>query len=286
MQLPQPLVLADYVTAPRLSVSSGVSLGISLLTVVPKPAPQSVRTAATRLRGTVVALQQAWARQIAVSGPVSALPREADIRVDRALRATSMRIEAFAILPPETVEEATRATAAYARVFPEGLRFLNLPFDDQWAYCERLLGVIASDEDLAADVEELVGESILAELRAAQEAYGVALGITAPRTSPAVVSLVEPLAALRTAIVGYALQIIAMQDVDAARIPAAREALAPLEDLRAKQARRAASTPMRASGPTAEAAAGSEADEDDAVTPKTPVPAIDDTEAADVAAVA
>jgi hypothetical protein len=280
---PTPIVLADYVTAPRISVSSGVSLGISLLTVVPKPTPQPVRLAATRLRGTIVDLQQAWARQIAVSGPIGTLPRDADIRVDRALRSTSMRIEAFTLLPSETVGEVDRAKAAYGRVFPEGLRFLNLPFDEQWAYGERLLAVIDGDEELAADVEELVGESILGELRAAQEAYGVALGITAPRTSPEVVSLLEPLAALRTAIVGYALQVIAMQDVDATRIPAARKALAPLDDLRARQGRRAASTPAR---PTTEAATGSEVEEDDSVTPQTPVPSIEDTEADLVAAVA
>jgi hypothetical protein len=270
---PNSIVLADYVTAPRISVSSGVALGISLLTVVPKPAPQPVRIAATRLRGTVVELQDSWARQLEVAGPVATLPRDADIRVDRALRATSMRIEAYSILPPETVEQAARAKAAYPRVFPEGLRFLNLPFDEQWAHGERLLAVIAGDEALAADVEELVGESILGELRAAQEAYGVALGITAPRTSPAVVSLAEPLAAVRTAIVGYALQIIAMQDVDATRLPAARKALAPLDDLRARQASRAASTATRTTGATTEAA---EVEEDDSVTPETPVPTVDD----------
>jgi hypothetical protein len=90
--------------------------------------------------------------------------------------------------------------------------------------------------------------SLQSELRAAQEAYGVALGITAPRTSPAVVSLIEP-----------------------ARGPAHR----------ARRLRPAA----RGSGPATEAAPGPEL-EDDAVTPKTPVPTVDDPETADLAAVA
>lgn len=272
MVLPQPLALTDYTTAPRLSASSAVSLGIALLTVVPKPAPQAVRIAATRLRTAVVDLQRDWGRELEAT-PASTIPRDADLRLDRAVRATALRLEAYALLAPERVPEAEPAKAAYGRLFPQGLRFLNLPYEEQWAHCQRLLEAIDADEALAADLEELVGESILAELRAAQEAYGDALGITTERAAAEVVPLLDRIGAVRAAIIGYALQIVAMQDVDSGRLAAARRALAPIDERKARDARRIAA-PASTGAPGTETAG--EAEEDAGVSPSTPVPAVED----------
>ena len=277
----EPLDPSPYVLAPRLTVSAGVSLGIALLTVVPKPTPKPIRLAATRLRGSVVHLQDVWGSQLDVaeaSGVAS--PRDADNRSDRSIRATSMRIEAYTLLGPGATPEHETAAALERRLFPEGLRFLTLPWEQQWAHIERLVKVIAEDEALAADLQSIVGASIVAELHAAHEAYGESLGITAPRASAPSVSLAEPLAALRAAIVGYALQVVAMQDVDPDRIEDARRALAPLDELRARQARRRAAANGRpATEPTA-APADDELDEDASVSPRTPVPTLDDEPAA------
>ncbi|MCX4239711.1 hypothetical protein [Paraliomyxa miuraensis] len=86
-------------------------------------------------------------------------------------------------------------------------------------------------------------------------------------------SVMETLAAVRRAVVGYALQIVAIQDVDPSRIEAARKALAPIDALRERQANRTA-------GAGAEEASTSEAEVEveDSVTPATPVPTIEDTE--------
>jgi len=263
-----PLSITDYATTPRLSASSAVSLGIALLTVVPKPAPQAVRFAATRLRGSVVELQREWGRELE-AGSADTLPREADLRIDRVIRATSMRLEAYALLAPDRVPQAERAKAASGRLFPQGLRFINLPYEEQWAHCQRLVEAIDADEALADDIEELVGEPILSELRAAQAAYGDALGITAKRTTAAPVPVLELLNAVRAAIIGYALQIVAMQDADADRIADARRALAPIDERRTREARRTTTAP-RAGGTTAEP------EEDPLVTPSTPVPVVED----------
>lgn len=273
LAITQPISITDYATAPRLSVSSAVSLGIALLTVVPKPAPQGVRIAATRLRAGVVDLQHAWSRELDAGSPET-VPRDADVRVDRAIRSTSMRLEAYAMLSPDHVPEAPRAKTAQTRLFPQGLRFLNLPYEEQWAHGQRLLEAIDKDEQLAADVQELVGESIYSELRAAQEAYGDALGITAERTTPTAIPLLERLGVVRAAIVGYALQIIAMQDVAADRIPDARKALGPIDERRAREAKRGA-TPARGNGAVTETP--TEPEEDTTVTPTTPVPVVENT---------
>ena len=271
-----PLVITDYVTAPRLSVSSAVSLGIALLTVVPKPAPQPVRVAAKRLRVSVVELQHAWGHELDAS-VADTLPREADLRVDRAMRATSLRLEAYALLSPEHVPAAATAKTALGRLFPQGLRFLNLPYEEQWAYGQRIIEALDGDEALATDVDALVGEEIVSELRAAQAAYGKALGITVERKKPVAVALGERLSAVREAVVGYALQIVAMQDVDAGRVEVARKALGPIDELREKQARRGGAAGEREGdrgGEVVEAGAGTEG----TVTPATPVPVVEDAE--------
>lgn len=64
----------------------------------------------------------------------------------------------------------------HERLFPQGLRFINLPYPEQWAHVQRLIEAIDKDEALDDDLAELVGAPIMAELRPAQVAYGAALG--------------------------------------------------------------------------------------------------------------
>lgn len=281
MLAPQPLDLTAYVTAPRLSVPAAVALGIALLAARPKPAPALVRRAATRLRGSVLELQQQWRRHMDAGQPLAVAPRAVDHRVDRAFRAMSMGLQAIMHLSPEAGPDVELAEAIHQRLFPDGLRFLNLPHPQQWAHCDRLLTTFDEDEALLVDVERLVHASILAEVRASTEAYGVVLGITAARPPIEPVSLSAPLDAVRSAIVAYALQIVALQSDDPTRLPAARKALAPIDQLRAAQARR---------GQGSTTAAGTEpamvAEPDESVTPDTPVPELDDAPATSEAAMA
>ncbi|MCX4245954.1 hypothetical protein [Paraliomyxa miuraensis] len=271
MSGPPPLELAAYVTAPRLSVSSAVALGIALLAASPKPRPQAVHRAASRLREAVVELQQQWRQHADSARGLAIDPRNIDTRVDRAFRALAISLEAIAILPPDAGPDVETARNAQRRLFPEGTRFLNLPYAQQWAHCDRMLSTLAEDEALRADVERLVHTSILTEARSAMEAYGVALGITKARPSSAPVSLAGPLDAVRSAIVAYALQLVAMQSDDPSRLPTARRALAPIDELRAAQARRG----QGRDASSAEPPGGDDADAG-TVTPETPIPAVDD----------
>ena len=126
-------------------------------------------------------------------------------------------------------------------------------------------------------MERLAGETTLGEVRAAQQAYGEVLGITSPREAVDAVSVQEPLDAVREAIVGYTLQIIAMQRDDPSRLPAARKALAPIDELRAAQAAAA----RRSDGsPDAPAPTTGLDAEGVTVTPDTPVPVVEDEPAA------
>jgi hypothetical protein len=272
MPSPQPIDLSLYVTAPRLSVPAAVSLGIALLSAAPKPAPQMVRRAATRLRESVLVLQQQWRGQLGAGLGTLVAPRDADSRIDRAMRAMSMRLEALTLLSAAAGPDVEAAENAYQRLFPDGLRFLTLPYAQQWAHCDRLLAALDENEELAADVERLVGETTLTEVRAAQAAYGDALGITTAREATDAVSLAEPLDAVRNAIIGYALQVVAMQSDDPSRLAAARKALAPIDALRAAQATPARRPDGSSSTPVTPAPTAADA----GITPDTPVPVIEE----------
>lgn len=275
MAAPQPFDPSLYVVAPRLSVPTAVALGIALLSARPKAATQPVRRAAGRLREAVVGLQQGWRQQLAAGVVSRSTPKEVDNRVDRGFRALAMRLEALTILSSHAGPDVETATRAYQRLFSGRLRFLNMAHRQQWAHCDRVLATLRDDAALAADVERLAGKVVLAEVRAAQEAYGAVLGITSAKESDEPVPLAEPLEAVREAIVAYAIQIVAMQADDPSRRPAARKALAPIDEVRAAQA-----THARRPDAPAPAAPTPELVDDATVTPDTPVPALDDEPAA------
>jgi hypothetical protein len=140
----------------------------------------------------------------------------------------------------------------------------------------RILEAIDGDEALANDLEQLVGAEIMSELRAAQAAYGEALGITTKRATPVAIAVSDRLANARAAIVGHALQIVAMQDANAERIAAAVVALEPIDALRARQSRRLAGAGAKAGGAEGEASGEPGVEVDGSVTPTTPVPGVED----------
>ena len=273
MPTSEPLDPILYVVAPRVSVPAAVALGIALLSAAPKAAPQAVRRAAGRLRESVLSLQQGWRQHVAAGLVSLTTPKEADNRVDRAFRAMAMRLEALTLLSAHAGPDVEVATSAYERLFPDGMRFLNLPHPQQWAHCDRILATIDDDLELLADVERLVGGTTLDEVRAAQQAYGEVLGITSARQSADTVPLMDPLETVRSSIVAYTVQIIAMQSDDRSRLPAARKALAPIDEVRAAQA-------AQARRPDAQALAADVVEDVINVTPETPVPAVEDEPAA------
>jgi hypothetical protein len=81
---------------------------------------------------------------------------------------------------------------------------------------------------------------------------------------------------VRSSIVAHMVQIIAMQSDDLSRLPAARKALAPIDEVRAAQAAQG----RRAEAPSADVAAPEVVDVEATVTPETPVPAVEEEEPA------
>lgn len=232
-----------YLRPPRLDVRQGVALAIALLSALPKDATDGMKRTARAVRKATLAMNKAWDQKRRAAGaPRPASKARADHRVDTAWAALKMRLDACALLPVEAHPKAERAAEISRLLFPEGLEFLKLSMDLEWAESNALLGRIAEDDALGKDLVAITGPEFLAEVRAAHEAYGEVLGITKAHETPAdVAALREPLRELVSAIGDYLLQVVASVDRERPEtVQSARAALAPIDRLRQAAARRAA----------------------------------------------
>lgn len=226
-----------YVRPPQYDVASGFALGVSLLSAVPEGAPENVRKAAKKLRVATVDLRQAWT-STGHSAPMEKRP--ADIRVDKAWGALYGRLDAYASLPSGEHKLAKRAAELLDVIYPDGLQFLTLPYNAEWAEGEKRLRLIEDDE-LEGDIDTLAGPEFLAEVRKAHKIYGEALGVTKAAAEVKRANLVDPLKALGRAITQYALQVIALVDDEKPEsVEMVKRALRPIDDYRSDAAHRVA----------------------------------------------
>lgn len=251
----------NYVRPPKFDVPSGVTLGLSLITAMPKPAPDHVRAAATKVRKDTLALQLAWGK----SG-LATIPRDrrkSDNRIDTAWAGLLDRLESYSWLPVGIYPRAARARELCDIISPVDREWLKFVYESEWAESDKRL-VWIEEQGLTKDVNELAGPEFLAEVKAAHVEYGVALAVT--KTAPEVLEckLAAPLQSLARSIGRYTLAVVTMAGDDAASIAVARKALRPVDDFREGQARRA-----RAGGAAVEAV---DAEPGAPVSPTTPIP--------------
>ena len=126
---------------------------------------------------------------------------------------------------PDSVPQSAKARTITGELFPEGLKFLTLPYKEQWAEADtRLLRLTSQKHDV--EIESLGGKVFLDELRAAHAEYGEALGITKPPEKPAAeTNLRDALAAFRNALRAYVVRVSAQVDEDDAESSALASAL-------------------------------------------------------------
>jgi hypothetical protein len=241
--MPADLDPRDYIQAPPLDVPSAITLGTSLLSALPKGAPDNVKGAAKHLRKAVKDLEGAY-KATPAAPAVDARP--IDRRVDVAWGALFRRLDSLAELPAATCPRAARAAALRDRIYPpkEGLSFLSLGFDAEWAAVKAHLSRI-DEEGLTSDIDELAGDEYLPEIRASFEAYGKALNVTTKAEEREVVeSRLSLLQAVGAAIRDHAIAILGMRVPGDAKSQAiVRAALAPIDDHRARLRARAAGAP-------------------------------------------
>lgn len=233
----EPFDPSVYVRPPVVDVPAAYSLGVALLAAVPggEDRDSRARRAARTLRGAVVNLRDAWTARVKLESPDR---RGFDVVADSSWRALSWALQSVALVSgtPEDDARATRARAAIAKLFPGGLEFTQLEFASQWAHADRVLAEIDA-EALERELDDLVGRRYLAFVRRAHAAYGAALKITEP-AELATVGVREPLRAVQVAIQEYVFALFAEHPPsDARNHSLLREALAPIDALRASQER-------------------------------------------------
>jgi hypothetical protein len=171
----------DLVTVPRTSARSAIALGAALLTAAQaEPAlPPAFASPVARLAREFDALCAALQYDREATSMGAAASVEADRQLDACWASTHGFLVSCAKLgaAPEGAERAARARAVLAVVFPGGLRFLTLPYRDQWAESETKLARLAEPE-IAEHLRALGGEPFVRVVEAAHERYGAALHLT------------------------------------------------------------------------------------------------------------
>lgn len=227
-----------YMRLPRLDVAAALGLAKILVHRVPPSPTPVVRKAASLVEKAIADLEKQWLEQREQEVPASrtnvrALAR----RIDRAWGSVRSRLLAYESLP-EGSKKRVRALEIHDLLFPDGLEFLKLTFIREHGESELRLQMIES-RGLGKQLEALIGEEFLADLRATHLAYGDALGVN--KASPEVAQTVvvaDHLRALVDAISGYALQLLAVARHDPEKRGAVISALAPIEDFRMAAGRR------------------------------------------------
>jgi hypothetical protein len=241
-----------YGQAPQFNVASGLALARSLLEAAPSKPQKSISKAISKLEEAREQLQQAW-QKIAPSASSKVSAKEADRQLDRSWALFHNRLQAYSELPSERYPDAERAGELLLILFPDGLKFLRLPYREEWAESEKRLQQI-ENEHLAKDLNKLCGKEFLSEVEQMHQVYGGVLGVTKVQSTPSPsVSLLEPLRQLSQAIGSYSRKVAALVDEDdPTSIEEAKQALLPIDVLRAKPNSRAKSVPTEAAEPVAE----------------------------------
>lgn len=222
-----------YHRPPVISTASGFTLGCALITAMPKKSPDMVRRTAEILRADTMALQASW---IAKDKEFKAeFRRKTDTWADNAWGALHGRIESYRRLPGAKYPLVGRAEEILALLFSEGLSFVLLPYDEQWAESEKRMKKIEMNA-LEKDIEAIAGSEFLENLREAHEAYGKLTGTTEPKAPVTKVTVGDPLRKVQVAIGRYARQWAALAEDSPDLLEMATMALAPIDRLREKQA--------------------------------------------------
>lgn len=224
-------LVGEWLALPALDAQSALALSFELLTRAKqeKKLPIPIERARKRFAEHTVLLQNALEQRLSLRNESGARNRQADEGEDGAFSALYLWLGSWARLPAK-YPQAAQAQQILATIFPEGLKFTQLPYKKEWAEAETRLGRIES-EGFAKTIDALGGRVFLQNLRESHAEYGRALGITAPGDEATQVPLREPLEAVRSAMRGYVLQVISYADSEGEEaVELADRLLSPLHD--------------------------------------------------------
>ncbi len=224
-----------YTQLPIFDVSGATALATSLNSALPKGISAPVKTAAREMMTAAAALAKAWRDE---QNSATDERRPAHLAIGRAWSAFSARLDTSTSLPVEHYPQASRAREVSAILFPDGLTFLRLPFNQEWAESDKRLKQIEV-EGLTKSIKDLIGLDFLEQVQRTHEVSGRVLGITKPSPAAQVRLRGEKLRALRKAMNRYVFNVLGQVDEeDSAMMEMIRDALHPIDAFRAGAAAR------------------------------------------------
>lgn len=257
----------DLVTVPRTSAASAMALGTALLTVARHEValPPVFVKPLKRLEAecdTLRASRQWQSDTQEIDAPAAG---KADQELDAAWSGLHGLLTNWTKLTttPEGLEQGARARAVLERVFPQGLRFLNFSYRDQWAESQKKLDRLA-EPAVAEHVQALGGGAFLRAVEVAYATYGEVLHLTKRKAeAEASVNVREPIERVLNAVRRYVLHVAAYlddhdEDADAQKLGYAL--LEPLTTWKRSGGGRKAKVPDAPNGEGSEGEAGGEAD--------------------------
>lgn len=225
---------AQYARLPRFDVVAGIALCrqlVSTLNALTPEEAQSLRRSTERLQHEANSLQQVWLEQ--QSAGVTPEPAPVDQMADTAWRLLHDRLLAYATLPSDLHPEAVRAAEILGALFPSGLSFLALDYEQQWREAESRIQ-LAKNNQLIADIHRLAGTAFWVEVERCHQLYGRAIGAAQPtiQSPPTPISL--PLRAMTQALLSLCAQLVALYFTgDGQQRKLVRFALRPVDEFRA-----------------------------------------------------
>ena len=230
-----------YSRVPPLDVPTAMALGQSIVSAAPNSLPADLKKALKGVEQQTKALKGLWGERESLGRSEDRRPY--DQALDGAWGCAYDRLDALGRLPAERYPSAQEAARLRQAIFPDGLSFLKLPYEAEWAESQRRLELIAS-KGWEADLQRLIGAEFVTEVKRCHKDYGEVLGITRPlKPAPLDVNLTDGLRKLGAALSRYSIKLIASYDDDASADwkQAVLTALRPFDELRMAQARRASS---------------------------------------------
>jgi hypothetical protein len=224
---------ATVISLPRLTAAGATALGEKLLTAA-KAHQTNLTSGVAKVLGQLTqahaGLKKALSDQVPPSvpqGPESDAPA-CDRRVDACWSGLLDFLTAYSKLPD--VPQAAEAASLKANIYPDGLKFLLLTYELEWAEGESRLSRIQA-QGLDQRITALGGGLFLQALSAAHDAYGKALGLTQAPAAPAPEppSVREALDAFAATLRKYVTKVMgAVDDDEPATQALADDLLAPL----------------------------------------------------------
>lgn len=219
---------------PYLDNATTVALGRQLAAVAAGITAPSVKKSVSVMNRAVGKLADGMAEQVGLDAPQQKRP--IDLCADHSWGGLQLRLLGWLELPAQDYQEVAQAAELHAKLFPEGLRFIQLEYGAQWAEAEARIAWLKGAGQLA-QLERLCGKPFVTELLRAHAAYADMVG-TATKARGADASrpdLTQLRKAAHRAIAAHQIQLVALI-VAGEFTQEAEAALRPLDDYRDKLA--------------------------------------------------